>query len=117
MQRQVSTDEIERELRATLSARREIGPAYEDHLIEAFMQKLNQQALLPHPVQPQPTRGPSEGQRLALAIVSLALLIPLILLGFLFYLSLHGGGTPFFVFLAMICLTVLGVNYLFNKRR
>lgn len=117
MQRPVDTDEIERELRATLSARREMGPAYEDHLIEAFMQKLNQRALAPQPIPPQPARGPSDGQRLALAIVSLALLIPLVVIGALFSLSLHGGGGPLFAYLAMMCLTVLGVNYFFNRRR
>ncbi len=117
MQQQMDTEEIERELRATLSARREVGSAYEDHLIDAFMQKLNQRALLPHAAQPQPTRGPSDGQRLGLAIVSLALLVPLIILGVVFALSLHGGGGPFFAYLALVCLTVLGVNYLFNKRR
>ncbi len=117
MQTHMNTDEIERELRATISARREVGSAYEDHLIDAFMQRLNQRALIPQPLQPQATHSPSGGQRLALAIVSLALLLPLILLGFVIYLSVHGGSGVFFTFLAMICLTMLGVNYLFNKHR
>ena len=32
MQRPPQTDEMQRELHATLSAMREVGPAYEDHL-------------------------------------------------------------------------------------
>ena len=115
MERQVNTDEIERELRATISARREVGRAYEEQLIEAFTQKLHQQVLLPQLMPPQQKHSPSESRRLALAVVSLALLIPLIAIGVLFALSLHNGGL-FFAYLAIICLTVLDINYFFNKR-
>lgn len=40
MEKLVDTREIERELRATLSAQREIGPDYDHQLIEGFMRKL-----------------------------------------------------------------------------
>ena len=39
MEKLVDTHEIERELRATLSAQREIGPNYDNQLVEGFMQK------------------------------------------------------------------------------
>lgn len=107
MERQPGTDEIERELRATLSARREVGPDYEDHLIESFMQKLHQRALAaPMPVVvPQRPRGASSGQRLALGIVSVGCLIPLSAIA----LSI-GGFAAFLV----VGLVVLGINVAFN---
>ena len=116
METPVTTDELERELRATLSARREVGPAYDDHLIEAFMQKLNQRALVPPAPPPQPQHGPSDGQRLGLAIVSLCLLIPMTLLAFALYSIVREGSGTFFVFMALVCLLIVAINYLFNRR-
>ncbi len=116
METRANTDEIERELRATLSARREVGPTYDDHLIDSFMQKLNQQALVPAAPQPQPRHGPSDGQRLGLAIVSLCLLIPMTLILFWVYLSAHTSFFAFFALFALLCLMMLGVNYLFNRQ-
>jgi hypothetical protein len=108
MERQANTDEMERELRATISARREVGPDYEDHLIEAFMQKLNQRALMPPVVVQQPMRGPTSGQRLGLGIVSVACMIPLSAIA----LSVSG----FFAFL-VVAMVVLGINIVFDASR
>jgi hypothetical protein len=110
MQQPTNADEIERELRATLSARQEMGSAYEDHLIEGFMQKLNQRALVqPTPVVvPQPPRGASAGQRLALAIVSVGGMIPLSAI------ALALGGFPAFLLAGVV---VLGINLAFNAAR
>jgi hypothetical protein len=107
MERPVDTDEIERELRATISARREVGLAYEDHLIESFLQKLNQRAMMqPPPVMAsQPARGASSGQRLALGIVSVGGMIPLSAI------ALALGG---FAGLVLVGVVVLGVNIAFN---
>lgn len=107
METRVNTDEIERELRATLSARREVGPTYDDHLIEAFMQKLNQQVIVPPAPQPRPSHAASAGQRMGLAIVSLVFLIPLTAI------ALSDGGSLAF---GLICLVVLGINIAFNAR-
>jgi hypothetical protein len=83
MDRQVDTEEIERELRATLSARREVGPTYDDHLIEAFMQKLNQQLVAPSPNPPEQQHAQEErrwrGATISLFAVSIQAAI-----GFLF---------------------------------
>lgn len=75
MDRQVDTDEIERELRATLSARREVGPTYDDHLIEAFMQKLNQQLVAPSPNSPEQQPAQAERRRRGAALSLLAMSI------------------------------------------
>jgi hypothetical protein len=107
MEKQTDTDEIERELRATLSARREVGPDYDDHLIESFMQKLNQRALAAPAPQPSTGHGPTPNQRLALGIVSLVFLVPLAAV------TISDGGLLAF---GIICFVVLGINIAFNAR-
>ena len=113
MNRQTQQDEMQRELHATLSAMREVGPAYEDHLVESFVQKFTQQAIAQLREQVRPAEGPTSGQRLGLAVVSITLLltlsIPIIAL-------LNGEGAALLA-LTLLCLTVLGVNYLFNRRQ
>jgi hypothetical protein len=77
-----NTDEVKRELQATLAARRELGPEYDEHFIQALTEKImaqvgDQIARTPAPAPPLP-RGLAADQRLALAICSLIFLIPLI---------------------------------------
>ncbi|GAA3025041.1 hypothetical protein [Streptosporangium longisporum] len=68
------------ELRASLAARRELGPDYEDSLVEGFLEKMDQEIdrrvderLATRSPAQAPAVSPSvdAGQRLALAIVSL----------------------------------------------
>ncbi|MEU6740383.1 hypothetical protein [Streptosporangium sandarakinum] len=72
------------ELRASVEARRELGPEYEDSLIEGFLDKMGQEidrrveervaARVPQkPEAPAVRPGVDAGQRLALAIVSIVL--------------------------------------------
>ncbi|HEU5439505.1 MAG TPA: hypothetical protein VFU88_09465 [Ktedonobacterales bacterium] len=77
-----NTDEVKRELQATLAARRELGPEYDEHFIQALTEKImaqvrDQIARTPAPAPPRP-RGLAADQRLALAICSLIFLIPLV---------------------------------------
>ena len=115
MQRLVDTHELERELRATLSAQREIGPNYDHQLIESFMQKVNQQQpiapivpIVPVASQPQLTPGMVFGLRLALAICSLVFLIPLAAIT-----TANSGLAA----LVVVGIVVLGINIAFNQRR
>ena len=121
MQRPTQADEMQRELHATLSAMREVGPAYEDHLVESFVQKFTQQVIVQLKDQAKPEPGPSAGQRLALAIVSLCLLFPMSIA----IISVLANGSGFggydglvaaMIALGLLCLTVLGVNFFFNRR-
>jgi len=85
MDQQVNTDELERELRATLAARREVGPTYDDHLIEAFMQKLNQQLVVASSHQPEQQPTPAqEKERRRGAALSLLLMSIMAAVGLLF---------------------------------
>lgn len=70
-------EEIRRDLQATLEARREIGPEFDDHLAASFLEKIEQHLNLQASKQRQPREGKlSSGQRLALGIVSLSLMVP-----------------------------------------
>jgi len=106
----LNTSEMQRELRATLAARREMGPEYEDHLVESFVQKVVQQLGTQLPRQQQrPAAGSTSGQRLALAIVSLALLVPMV--------AIVEGITHSLAGLAIVCFAVVLVNATFGSRR
>jgi hypothetical protein len=113
MEKLVDTHELERELRATLSAQREIGPNYDHQLVENFMQKVNQQgfAATPMPIrhqQPQPNLA--AGLRLTLAILSLIFLIPLAAIT----TNAENGGLAALFIVAAV---VLGINFAFNRHQ
>ena len=58
---------------------------------------------------------PSAGQRLALAIVSIAILVPLISV----IVPVSVGAGAFFgglIAIGVICVTIIAVNYVFNMR-
>ena len=103
------SDDINRELQATLQARRELGTtAYDEHFIEALVEKLRAEARAEaRAAQPQHRDvGPPSDQRLALAICSLIFGIPLIAI-------VHAD----LIGLILVCVTLLGINAAFNARR
>jgi hypothetical protein len=70
------------ELKASVAARRDLGPEYEDAIVESFLDKMGQEVdrRVDERLAAQVSRGgqavsrgPGESQRLALAIVSLSL--------------------------------------------
>ncbi|GAA2829307.1 hypothetical protein [Kribbella solani] len=86
----MATDEVRKDLRAAVAARQELGPEYEDEIIDSFLAKLDQRdvhrraGLLPEamPDRPdQPVRRPMSRETdpggLALAIVSIVAAIPI----------------------------------------
>ncbi len=83
------------------------GTQYNDQLADAVAQRLRVEFRSGS----QPSRGASPGQRLALAIVSLALLVPL--LGIILGAFASAG---FFTILAvgLVCLAIIVVNIVFN---
>ncbi len=79
MSPQPDAQELKRELQATLSARRELGPEYDDQFIERLVEKLTAQvrqevAQVPRPRAP----APSSEQRTAIALFSFIFGIPLV---------------------------------------
>ena len=99
------SDDINRELQATLQARRELGTtAYDEHFIEALVEKLRAEA---RAAQPQHRDvGPPSEQWLGLAICSLVFAIPLVAI-----------ASDNLVGLILVCATIVGINVAFNARR
>lgn len=86
------------------------GVDFDDHFAGFTGQKIGQAS------GPQP----SAGQRLALAIVSLCLLVPLA--GIIFGIALGGvggflGATSALIGMAFVCVAIIAVNTVFNWRR
>ncbi|MFD1537844.1 hypothetical protein [Nonomuraea guangzhouensis] len=108
------------ELRAAVGARRDLGPDYEDAIVESFLEKMGQEvdrrvderlaALGPKGKNKDVAKrqGPSDGQRLALAIVSLAL-------GTVVTLAVIFGGKEMWV-IAPIWIGVVMLNGIFGNR-
>ena len=80
MSLQPSNDQdLQRELQATLAARHELGPEYDEHFINQLTERLTQQVREELARAPKPRRaalGPE--QRLPIAICSLIFGIPLV---------------------------------------
>ncbi|MEU4228130.1 hypothetical protein AB0F17_27885 [Nonomuraea sp. NPDC026600] len=109
------------ELRAAVGARRDLGPDFEDAIVESFLEKMGQEVdrrvderlatLGPKGKGKDVSarQGPSEGQRLALAIVSLAL-------GTVLTLAVIFGGKEMWV-IAPIWFAVIVINGIFGSSR
>lgn len=77
--RSATRQEIKHELQATLTARHELGPEYDEQFLDRLVEKLV--AAQPRPVPPAKGTGARSDQRLALAICSLVFGIPLVAIG------------------------------------
>jgi hypothetical protein len=101
--------DIKRDLQATLAARRELGPDYDEHFLNALVEKLAavQQVQQPKP-QPPAKHAPPTDQQLGLAICSLIFGIPLVAI------AADSLGSPGVV-VAFVAL--LALNYLFDRPR
>ena len=76
---QPDTNDIKRELQATLSARRELGPDYDDQFIQRLAEKLTAQVQQEVARAPRPRpAGLAPDQRTGIAICSLIFGIPLV---------------------------------------
>lgn len=103
---QSNSNEIKREVQATLAARRELGPDYDEQFLNALVEKLAR----PGPVQQTPAHRPpqrssgalSSGQRVAVAICSLVFAIPLLSIAGAF-----AGGLG----ILLVCCAILGINF------
>ncbi|HKT37669.1 MAG TPA: hypothetical protein VJR48_04810 [Ktedonobacterales bacterium] len=80
-QQQPQTDDIRRDLQASLEARRELGPGYDEQFLNALVEKLTasvHQQIASAPRPPAPSNHLGRDQRTAIAICSLIFAIPLI---------------------------------------
>ena len=105
---QQQSDEIKRDLQATLAARRELGTEYDDHFLNALAEKLTaqvRQEVARAPRAPESSNRLSRDQRTAVAICSLVFGIPIIAI------TMSGG---LFYFLGGIAIIAL-VNLLASR--
>lgn len=89
------------------------GGAYDDDFLDGLAQRLSQRMAQGPQGKVQPGRsgrGPSAAQRLALAIVSVCVLIPISAIA----LSVGGGGLGGLLALGAVCLTLFLINAVFN---
>lgn len=80
-QQQPQTDDIRRDLQASLEARRELGPGYDEHFLNALVEKLTanvHQQVTSTPRPQAPSNHLGRDQRTAIAICSMIFAIPLI---------------------------------------
>ncbi|MFI5762008.1 MULTISPECIES: hypothetical protein [unclassified Streptomyces] len=109
----MESQELKKELAATLDARRELGPEYEAALVDSFVEKVDTQVRrrlaeerLTAARGPRPGAAGSPegnfGERFGFAIVTLVLAIPLSAIG---AAQAHLSG------LVVVWLGILGVNY------
>ncbi|HEX8998165.1 MAG TPA: hypothetical protein VF812_19230 [Ktedonobacterales bacterium] len=98
---QPQTEDIKRDLQATLAARRELGGEYDDHFLSALAEKLTAQArqeIANTPRPHEPSNRLSRDQRTGLAICSLIFGIPIIAI------SISAGPFYFIVAIGLIAL-------------
>lgn len=108
------------ELRASLEARRDLGPEYEDSLVEGFLEKMDREIdkrvddrLAARKESPAVRPSVDAGQRLALAIVSLATGIPATI-----GLAFSGLGDSILAFiLVLVWVGIISVNMSFALAR
>lgn len=101
MSPQRNTSEIKREIEATLAARRELGPEYDEQFLNSLVDRLARPAPAQRAQLPQRSNMLDSGQRLSLAICSLIFGIPLVAIG---------GGNGDLVGLIVVCAAILGIN-------
>ncbi|MFG1615432.1 hypothetical protein [Nonomuraea wenchangensis] len=103
------------ELKAAVSARRDLGPDFEDAIVESFLDKMGKEVdrrvdeRLAQAAPKSAQRRSSDGQRLALAIVSLSL-------GTITTLTLALVGKPMGL-LVPVWVCIIIVNVIFNGAR
>lgn len=98
---QPQTDDIRRDLQASLAARRELGTEYDEHFLNALVEKLSaqvRQEIAAAPRVQQPSSKLSNEQRTGVAICSLVFGIPL------FAIATTGGMPYILAIVAMIVL-------------
>ncbi|MEW9549381.1 hypothetical protein [Nonomuraea sp. NPDC050783] len=105
------------ELKAAMSARRDLGPDFEDAIVESFLDKMGQEVdrrvderLAQVAPRAAARQGAGDGQRLALAIVSLCL-------GTIMTLAVMFSGDTPMSFIVPVWVGIIIVNVVFNGNR
>jgi hypothetical protein len=93
------------ELRAAVEARRELGPEYDDHVLDSFARELEKRFDERYGRQMARRRSEHKDKELALAIVSLGVSIPLLAIA---------GGTAGLAGVIAVAVAIVLVNAVFR---
>lgn len=98
-------DDLQRDIQATLAARRDLGPEYDEHFAQLLADRIAAQiaqARWPAPPAPPTPDAPTADQRTAIAICSLIFGIPIV--------AISGGiGGPIGLLFALAALVLINV--------
>lgn len=97
-------DDLRRDIQATLAARRDVGPEYDEHFAQLLTDRIAAQIARARQVPPAPPAHTALGadQRTAIAICSLIFGIPIV--------AISGGiGGPIGLFFALAALVLINV--------
>lgn len=103
-----STD-LKREIQATLAARRELGPDFDEHFLDRLVEQIKGDSKAPVPTQPPGPPSPhalSSDQRTGIAICSLIFGIPIVAI----------TGSYGLLYFILGVLMILGINFAANFR-
>jgi hypothetical protein len=94
-------EDIKRDIQASLEARRELGPAYDEQFLDALVERITREV-----AQVRQSRLPADNrftakQRSELAIVSLVFAIPLVAIA---------GGETGWVGILFVCAAIVAIN-------
>ena len=98
-------EDIRRDLQASLEARRELGPAYDEQFLDALVEKLSRQ--MQQTQERQVVKSENSGNALALAICSLIFGIPIVAI----------ASSVNLAALIIACAMIVGVNLAYSLRR
>ena len=101
-----NTDDVKRDIQATLEARRELGPAYDEQFLDALVEKITRQVAQARQPQPPAHNSFTAKQRSELALGSLVFAIPLIAIA---------GGEAQLWGIAFVCAAIAAVNFIAAK--
>lgn len=99
-------EDIRRDLQASLDARRELGPSYDDQFLDALVERLTRQ--VQQTQQQQVVKNEHSDHALALAICSLIFGIPIVAI------AVSSQGLPGLIIAAAM---IVAVNIAFNMKR
>jgi hypothetical protein len=97
-----------KDLEAALEARRELGPAYEDELVDGFLAKIDQRLATQRPAPPEEQRTVTP---LLLGSIGLGIPVTAIALS-----NAHGGGGIAVAIVAWIAIGAANVAAILRKR-
>jgi hypothetical protein len=110
MSTQPSAEHLKREIQATLEARRELGPSYDEQFLDALVEKLTRQVAQARQSQSRPATPAHNAfnakQRSELAVVSLVFAIPMIAIA---------GAEVGLLGIAFVCAAIVAVNIIAAK--